>query len=74
MIHESVYELRKTLVGSLGVAHGKVEVLDAEKLRSEDIDALVRDAVFGTEPVQVVCALADLGSGAGVGRTPGEHP
>ena len=52
MIHESVFELRRTLVGSLGVAHGKVEVLDAEKLRREDIDTLVRDAVFGAEPVK----------------------
>jgi fructose/tagatose bisphosphate aldolase len=52
MIHESVYELRKTLVGSLGVSHGNVEVLDAEKLRREDIDTLVRDAVFGAEPVK----------------------
>ncbi len=52
MIHESIYELRKSLVASLGVAHGKVEVLDAEKLRREDIDTLVRDAVFGAEPVK----------------------
>lgn len=52
MIHESVYELRKSLVSSLGIGPGKVEVLDEEKLRRQDIDTLVRDAVFGTEPVK----------------------
>jgi fructose/tagatose bisphosphate aldolase len=52
MIHESTYELRKSLVNSVGVAHGKVEVLDAEALRNKDIDQLVRDAVFGTESVK----------------------
>src|SRR5690606_24110040 len=52
MIHESVYELRTSLVQSLGIGPGKVEVLDEEKLRRQDIDLLVRDAVFGTEPVK----------------------
>lgn len=52
MIHESVYELRSQLKGVVGVAKGKVEVLDADRLRSQAIDLLVRDAVFGTVPVK----------------------
>ena len=48
MIHESVYELRQDLRDSVGIdASGRVDLLDAEKVRSEVIDALVRDAVFG---------------------------
>jgi fructose/tagatose bisphosphate aldolase len=71
MIHESVYELRKTLVGSLGVAHGKVEVLDAEKLRREDIDTLVRDAVFGAEPVRSFARWLIWEAGQVLGARPG---
>lgn len=52
MIHESVHEVRKGLSNSVIVTNGKVEVVDAEKLRSSAIDILIRDAVFGTEPVQ----------------------
>jgi len=52
MIHESVYELRTQLKNVVGVAKGKVEVLDADRLRSEAIDVLVRDAVFGAAPVK----------------------
>jgi fructose/tagatose bisphosphate aldolase len=52
MIHESVYELRRTLNGSVIIEQGRVEVVDDERLRSRDIDVLVRDAVFGTEPVK----------------------
>lgn len=52
MIHESVYELRKELRGSVQVVHGQVQVLDEEKLRQHDIDALARDAVFGTPAVK----------------------
>jgi glutamyl/glutaminyl-tRNA synthetase len=52
MIHESVYELRAQLKNVVGVAKGKVEILDAEKLRTSAIDVLVRDAIFGTEPVK----------------------
>jgi fructose/tagatose bisphosphate aldolase len=52
MIHESVYEVRKELSGSLMVTQGKVEVLDDVKLRDSTIDILIRDAVFGTEPVK----------------------
>lgn len=52
MIHESVYELRSQLKNVVGVSKGKVEVLDADRLRSEAIDLLVRDAVFGTAAVK----------------------
>ncbi|MCE7986328.1 MAG: aldolase [Caldilinea sp. CFX5] len=52
MIHESVHELRSQLKSVVGVAKGKVEILDAEKLRSSAIDVLVRDAIFGTTPVK----------------------
>ena len=52
MIHESLHELRKGLYGSVGVDRSKVEVLDAEQLRRQDIDLLVRDAAFGAEPVK----------------------
>ncbi len=52
MIHESVYEVRKELAGSVIVTRGKVEVIDDVKLRGDAIDTLVRDAVFGTEPVR----------------------
>ncbi|MCL4858600.1 MAG: class II fructose-bisphosphate aldolase [Caldilineaceae bacterium] len=34
------------------VAGGQVEVTDLERLRSQGIDTLVRDAVFGAEPVK----------------------
>lgn len=52
MIHESVYELRKSVAGSVRASKGVVQVVDAEKLRKQDIDVLVRDAVFGTKPVK----------------------
>lgn len=52
MIHESVYELRQQIKPYIKVATGQVEVTDLEKLRSQGIDTLVRDAVFGTEPVK----------------------
>lgn len=52
MIHESVHELRAQLKNVVGVAKGKVEILDAEKLRTSAIDVLVRDAIFGTAPVK----------------------
>ena len=35
MIHESVYELRAQLKNVVGVAKGKVELLDADRLRSD---------------------------------------
>jgi len=52
MIHESVHELRSQLKNVVGVSKGKVEVLDADRVRSEAIDVLVRDAVFGTPTVK----------------------
>lgn len=52
MIHESVHEVRKELSGSVIVSHGKVEVVDEVKLRDGAIDILIRDAVFGTDPVK----------------------
>jgi fructose/tagatose bisphosphate aldolase len=52
MIHESVFELYKSVNGSVHVSGDKVEVVDLEKLRGQDIDVLVRDAVFGTEAVK----------------------
>ena len=52
MIHESVHEVRKLLSNSVIVNNGKVEVVDEEKVRGSAIDTLIRDAVFGTEPVK----------------------
>ncbi|MDE0197599.1 MAG: class II fructose-bisphosphate aldolase [Caldilineaceae bacterium] len=53
MIHESVYELRRSLKGAVGIDDGgRVELLDAERVRAGLIDTLVRDAVFGTFPVK----------------------
>jgi fructose/tagatose bisphosphate aldolase len=52
MIHESVHEARKELSGSVVVTHGKVEVVDEAKLRASAIDTLIRDAIFGSEPVK----------------------
>ena len=52
MIHESVHEARKMLSNSVVVTQGRVEVVDEAKLRGSAIDALIRDAVFGTEPVK----------------------
>ena len=53
MIHESVYELRRNLKNAVGIDDGgRVELLDAETVRADLIDTLVRDAVFGTFPVK----------------------
>lgn len=52
MIHESVYELRQQIKNVVKVADGVVEVVDLEGLRGQTIDMLVRDSVFGTEPVK----------------------
>ncbi len=52
MIHESVHEVRQDLRGVLAVEKGRVQIEDADKLRSQAIDTLIRDAVFGTEPVK----------------------
>ncbi len=52
MIHESVHEVRQDLRGVLAVEKGRVQVEDADKLRSRAIDTLIRDAVFGTDAVK----------------------
>jgi fructose/tagatose bisphosphate aldolase len=52
MIHESIHEIRHHLKGMVGIENGKVEVLDDEAVRRQLIDALARDAVFGTRPVK----------------------
>ena len=52
MIHESLYELRHEIRPFVKVADGRVEVTDLDKLRGQGIDTLVRDAVFGAEPVK----------------------
>ena len=52
MIHESIYEVRSSLKNAVKVAGGRVEVVDDVKLRNGVIDTLVRDAIFGSEPVK----------------------
>ena len=54
MIHESIYELRRDLKAAVGIDDqtGGVELLDAERIRADLIDTLVRDAVFGTLSVK----------------------
>jgi fructose/tagatose bisphosphate aldolase len=52
MIHESTYELRKSLAGVVKIAHGQVEVLDEARLRASAIDGLIRSAVFGSPAVK----------------------
>jgi fructose/tagatose bisphosphate aldolase len=52
MIHESIFELRQDVRNTIHVADGKVEIVDAERLRNQMIDVLVRDAIFGTESVK----------------------
>ena len=53
MIHESVYELRQNLKAVVGIDDsGRVDLLDAERARTDVIDTLVRDAVFGKFPVK----------------------
>ncbi len=52
MIHESIYEIQQQARGIVGIHNGKVEVLDAEKVRQTLIDTLARDAVFGSRAVK----------------------
>src|SRR5829696_2038306 len=52
MIYESVHEARKDLAKSVIVTQGRVEVIDEVALRNSAIDVLIRDAVFGSEPVK----------------------
>lgn len=70
MIHESVHEARKALSSSVIVTNGKVEVVDVAKLRSSDIDILIRDAVFGTEPVKQYARWLIWEIGQAVGARP----
>lgn len=52
MIHESVYELRKGLQRTVNIADGRVEVVNLDRLRGEQIDILIRDAIFGPAAVR----------------------
>jgi fructose/tagatose bisphosphate aldolase len=70
MIHESVYELRKDLAGSVSVSQGRVEVMDDAALRARDIDLLIRDAVFGTESVKAFARWLIWEIGQVVGARP----
>ncbi|MBV7332220.1 class II fructose-bisphosphate aldolase [Chloroflexi bacterium TSY] len=51
MIHESVHEINLSLQGIVGVTDKTVDVLDADRVRNELIDTLLRDAVFGSTSV-----------------------
>ena len=70
MIHESIYEIRQSVVSSLKVEHGKVEVVDEGRLRSTDIDVLVRDAVFGTPAVRDFARWLIWEAGQALGAQP----
>lgn len=70
MIHESVYEIRQQIKPYIKVAGGKVEVTDLERLRSQGIDTLVRDAVFGAEPVKQFSRWLIWELGQGLGARP----
>lgn len=70
MIHESIYEIRQSVVKSLKVEHGKVEVVDEGRLRSTDIDVLVRDAVFGTPAVRDFARWLIWEAGQALGAQP----
>ena len=52
MIHESVHEIDVALRGVVGIAKNRVDVLDADTVRNDLIDTLIRDAVFGTANVR----------------------
>ncbi len=70
MIHESIHELRATVRSVAKVEHGKVEVTDVEKLRAGVIDTLVRDAVFGSEPVKAYARWLIWELGQALGARP----
>lgn len=70
MIHESIYEIRQSVVASLKVENGKVEVVDEKRLRSTDIDVLVRDAVFGTPDVRDFARWLIWEAGQALGAQP----
>ena len=53
VIHESVHEVRRDLKAAADIDdRGRVDLLDAERVRAVHIDTLVRDAVFGTFAVK----------------------
>ncbi|MCC6457001.1 MAG: class II fructose-bisphosphate aldolase [Caldilineaceae bacterium] len=52
------------------VTRGKVEVLDDVKLRDSTIDILIRDAVFGTEPVKQYARWLIWEAGQALGARP----
>ena len=70
MIHESIYELRQQVRPYLKIADGAVEIVDLETLRNQGIDLLVRDAVFGTEPVKQFSRWLIWELGQSVGARP----
>ena len=54
MIHESVFELNKSIAGSVRIQRDSVEIVDLARLRQTDIDLLIRDAVFGGAGVKAL--------------------
>lgn len=70
MIHESTYELRKSLAGVVKIAKGQVQVVDEAKLRASAIDSLIRDAVFGTASVQELARWVIWECGQSLGVRP----
>lgn len=70
MIHESIYEIRRGVAGSLKVEQGQVEVVDEQRLREQDIDVLVRDAVFGTPAVRDFARWLIWEAGQALGARP----
>ncbi len=74
MIHESVYELRHGVKGALKIEHGKLEVVDVDKLRGTIIDTLARDARLARRTVKEYAQWLIWEAGPGAGRAPGQHP
>lgn len=70
MIHESIFEIRRGVSGSLKVEQGKVEVVDDQRLRNRDIDILARDAVFGTPAVRDFARWLIWEAGQALGARP----
>jgi fructose/tagatose bisphosphate aldolase len=70
MIHESIYEVRKDMQDILKISHGQVEVADVEGLRSDLIDNLVRDAVFGPTHVKNYARWLIWEAGQALGARP----
>lgn len=69
MIHESVYELRRSLDGIVSISEsGEIEVLDHTEVQRKLIKSLARDAVFGTHTVKEFSRwlIWELGQALGV--------